>query len=168
MRPSRMLMVILLIASLSGCATSRSAPPTTQALLPRFELSALKGHTVDLTVLDHRAEATDTEQWIARLRADVGAARLRAGTTLAPSGEYHIELCLLQARSDFEFAQWKGCARIAADVTGPGVVPPVAAVADKCVTKSNLWGSSTAGRVLQQAYNDALSELLSSLDHDLR
>ena len=159
---------LLVLGLLPGCASSRSTPPTTSAPLPQFDLLALQGHTVALTILDHRAEALNSQEWLARLQSDVSSVLVRAGVTIASSGEYHIELRLLQARSDFELGQWKGCAKLAAEITRFGGLPVVNATADRCVTKSNLWGHATASRVLEQAYADALSELLSSLDHDLR
>jgi hypothetical protein len=167
---NRITPVLLLVlgALVTGCATSRSTPPGARAALPQFEFHALKGHTVRLTVLDHRAEASDSGEWVSSIRSDLTSALTRAGVTVSPSGDLNLEARLLEARSDFERSQWKGCAKIAAEVDGSSVSPKATATAEKCVTKSNLWGYATAHRVLTQAYEDALSELLSNLDHDLR
>jgi hypothetical protein len=170
---------LALVAGLGlACATSRSTTPRKVADLPRFQLARLKGQEVRVVVLDHRAEAVNSQEWVSRVVADLSAALTNAqakvlagdggsGDKPFPLGVV-LEARILHLRSDFELGQWKGCAKLAVELRMGDQAEPIAVEADRCVTKSNLWGYATASKVLSQAYQDAVAELLSSLDRQLR
>jgi hypothetical protein len=159
----------VLVISVLGCASSQTATPDRAANLPRYDFAKLTGTDLALKILDHRAEATDSAEWVARLTADFSAVLSRVGVHIVPSATTVLEVRLLQARSDFESQQWKGCSKVAAELSPVAAGGhPISVSSDRCVTKSNLWGNATASRVLAQAYQDSLAELLSDLDRELR
>ncbi len=143
--------------------------PNAPASLADYEFSRLRGHAIALKILDHRADASDRAEWTSRLKADLTSALSRATVRVDPSASTTLDVWLLSARADFELAQWKGCTRLSAELSAlPTVAGTIKVSSDRCVTKENLFGYATANRVLMQAYQNALAELLSNLDRELR
>lgn len=158
--------VLLLAIMLGGCATSRATAPSKATQLPQFRFVALQRTAVQLLVLDHRAEAVHTEAWVQRVTSDISSSLLSAGITVSPSATTVLEVRINHLRADFENGQWKGCAKLVAAVSKPE--KKVEAVGERCTTKFNLWGRATADNVMRLAYQDAVAELLSSMDSQLR
>lgn len=151
---------------LSGCGTSRASVPSDSAALPKFSFAALAGSPVTLRVVDHRADPARSTEWTARVRSDVEGALRAAGVTVGDSPDNVFEVRINNARADFELGNWNGCAKLTGDIVRSG--RRVTGTGEKCVKKGNLWGYKTADDVTTMAYRDALSELLSNLDAQLR
>jgi hypothetical protein len=156
----------LIALTVLGCATSRSNAPADATVLPRFEFSTLRGADLQLRVLDHRADPSETQAWAQRVTTDISGSLAEAGATLGRSGPTVLEVRIHHLRSDFENRQWKGCAKLAATLSRSA--GKIEAVGERCVTKSNLLGGASADNAMKLAYQDALAELLSSLDSQLR
>jgi hypothetical protein len=166
-RTSHVLGTLLLCTMVAvGCATSRATAPSQATPLPRFQFVALQRAPVQLVVLDHRADAVQTEAWVRLLASDISRSLSSAGITVSPAATTVLEVRIHHLRADFENRQWKGCAKLTAALSKPE--RKVEAVGERCTTKSNLWGAATADNVMKLAYQDALAELLSSLDSQLR
>lgn len=159
--------VVALVAwelALSGCATSRSEAPTSSPDLPRFGFPGLKGKTLAISVLDHRAERAESVRWCNTVEEDITRAMQDAGVTVSARGDHLLEIRLNALRSDFQNREWQGCAQITAVASGPTLPERKVVEARQCVTKANMSGYATADEVLEQAYHDTLAQLLSSID----
>jgi hypothetical protein len=166
-RPVRLLgYALLAVLVAGGCGVSRATAPPEPAKLPRFTFAALKGTAVQLLVLDHRAEAINTEAWVHRVTSDISGSLSSAGVTVTPSGTSVLEIRIHHLRTDFE-KHWKGCAKLAATLSRSG--GKVEALGERCTEKKTIWtAAGAADAALKVAYHDALAELLSSLDSKLR
>lgn len=169
-----MVKLLVLLAVLScltaGCATSRSVPPSgRRADLPQFEFPGLKGRTLRIEVLDHRGDRENSDLWIERLRTDITNALTAAGVAVSPDAPATLEVRINRLRSDFERASWTACARLTTNLDlrsenrGRTEFP-----VETCVNKANVSGPGTADKALRQVYQDALTEVLSTLDSRAR
>jgi hypothetical protein len=157
---------VLLLTALSACGTSRSTVPARATDLPRFTFSQLSGKQVALRVLDHRANVEQSGEWIQRVTTDVTTALHGAQIRVTDTAPVTMEIRLNTLRADFELGNWNGCARLSGQIEGTG--KPASAMAERCVKKANLYGYKTADNVVAMAYRDALAEMLSNLDDQLR
>ena len=157
---------LLAVLVAGGCGVSRATAPTEPTKLPRFTFAALKGTAVQLLVLDHRADAINTEVWVQRVTSDISGSLSSAGVTVAPSAKTVLEIRIHHLRTDFE-KNWKGCAKLAASLSRSE--GKVEALGERCTEKKTIWtAAAAADAALKVAYQDALAELLSSLDSQLR
>jgi hypothetical protein len=134
--------------------------------MPKLAFNGLAGVPVKVRVLDHRADPAKSAEWVARVQSDVEAALRAAAVSVGGSPDNVFEIRINMARADFELGNWNGCAKLTADLTRSG--ERRSATAERCVKKGNLWGYKTADNVTIMAYQDALAELLSNIDAQIR
>jgi len=99
---------------------------------------------------------------MSRVRASLSAALTANGVGVEPSSEQELEVRITQLRSDFELGNWQGCTRMTARLRQQGEDRRFEA--DRCVTKSNMFGYKSASEALTLSFHDALAQLLSELD----
>lgn len=163
---ARRILATLLLVVFTACGTSRSTVPASATDMPRYTFPQLSGKQVALRVLDHRANAEQSGDWIQRVTTDVTTALRGAQVRVTDSAPVTVEIRLNALRADFELGNWNGCAKLSGQVEGTGKT--ATATAERCVKKANLWGYKTADNVVAMAYRDALVEMLSNLDEQLR
>lgn len=161
---SRCVLFLVVFAAL-GCGTSRSTVPQAASDLPRFTFASLSGQQVSVRIVDHRAGG-ESDRWVTRVTDDVTTALETAGVSIQADAPTSFEVRVNVLRADFELGNWNGCAKLTGYVTGRPT--PLSAEGERCVKKGNLWGYKTADNVTALAYRDALVELLSALDAQLR
>ena len=147
-----------------ACSTVRyTTPPPGAFQPPRLEYSVLRGRSVQLTVLDHRGDRQESDSLVKVTRDGVAQALSQAGVRIAQTSDTKLDVRITAYRADFEMAEWNGCVRLNATLDAPPR-PRSEVPVERCVKKSNLWGYRGGDDALQQAYSDALSELLSRVD----
>jgi hypothetical protein len=149
---------------LAACTTISTPPPAAE--LPSFSFAALRGSSVEITVVDKREGRRDAG-WEERIRGDVAKAFATAGVAVSTGAQNHFEIRIDRAESDIGHRQreWNACVQLAGQVSGASTAE---AAGDACVTQHNARGVFTAKDALHQAYDDALARLLSALDAKLR
>jgi hypothetical protein len=149
--------IISFIALIAACTTISTPPPPAE--LPALSLEALRGQSVQITVLDQRAGERDSG-WEERVRSDLTRVLTTAGVTVATDAQTHFEVRILQARSDAGRHVWNGCVELSGRIAGATSADASGAA---CVTR----GTGTARDVLHLAYEDAMFRMLSTLDTKL-
>lgn len=161
---SRFFVIAAVVGLGVACSTTRySAPPSGAFQAATLAYPILKGRSIQLAVLDHRGDRQESESLVQATRDSVAQSLTQAGVQIANASEAKFEIRIVAYRADFELAQWNGCVRFVAvlDLTpqGRSEVP-----VERCVKRSNLWGYRSGDEAVQQAYSDALAELLSRVD----
>lgn len=162
MQGHRILFCLCLALVLTACASSRSSAPSVQTSFPSYQFRALQGSPVKLTVLDQRAERTDSEALVSRLQESLNNAFRSNGVAVATSAPQELDVRVTQYRSDFELGNWNGCTRLLGQLRQGAGSRQVEA--DRCVKRSNMYGYRSASEALSGSFRDALAELLSQLD----
>lgn len=158
----RQYLIPVLVFTLSACATSRNAIPPAKTTFPQYSFEALQGLAVRLTVLDQRPEQDDSDLLVSRIQESLRAALKANSVTVDPGGEQELEVRITQLRSDFELGNWRGCTRMTARLRRQDMDERIEA--DRCVTRSNMFGYRSANEALAQSFHDALAQLLSEID----
>jgi hypothetical protein len=161
---SRTFIIAAVVGLAMACSTTRYSAPPRGAFQPaRLEYPILKDRSVQVAVLDHRGDRQESEALVKATHDSVAQSLTQAGIRLANASETRFEIRIMAYRADFELAQWNGCVRLIAALErapeGRSEVP-----VERCVKRSNLWGYRSGDEAVQQAYSDALAELLSRVD----
>lgn len=159
----RLLALLLAGTTVTACSTTRHTTPAFDSVsLPPLALSVFADHPVHVDVLDHRAERPDSESLVRTTKALLEQALIGAGRTVSADGTATLEVRIRHYRADFELGNWNGVVHLQGTVNTPSsrhVVP-----VERLVKKSNMWGYESGDEAVQQAYADALAELLSKVD----
>ena len=155
--------LVLVMISTVGCSTARYTAPSADSFSPPpLDYPALAGHSVRLNVLDHRGDRDQSDQLVSTTRSIVTKSLTNAGIPVEEAGDASFEIRINNYRADFELGEWNGCVRFTATVEVEGNEHQVPT--ERCVKKSNLRGYASGSEAVQQAYRDALAELLSKVD----
>ncbi len=147
-----------------ACSTTRYTVPSAFTLQPpKLEYPALRGRSVQIVVLDHRGDRQDSDALVKAVHDSIAQALIGAGVPNVKASDTKLEARITAYRADFEFAAWNGCVRLIATLDAPPR-PRAEVAVERCVKRSNLWGYRSGDEAVQQAYSDALSELLSRID----
>lgn len=157
-----LLLCFVVAAALSACATSRSSIPPAVTDFPSYQFEALSGSGVRLSVLDQRSERSDSDLLVSRMRESLTTALTSSGVSVTETAGLELEVRITQLRSDFELGNWQGCTRMSARLQSGETDERVEA--DRCVTRSNMYGYRSANEALAASFRDALAQLLSELD----
>ncbi len=147
-----------------ACSTTRYSAPEPGAFQPpALQYAAFKGSSVAVRVLDHRGVREESEALVQSTRDAIVRSLKGAGITLSKSAQASFEIRIVRYRADFEMGNWTGCVRFQGIVETESEQRHELPV-EKCVRKSNLWGGRSGDDAVQEAYSDALAELLSRVD----
>jgi hypothetical protein len=161
--------IALLGLLLASCAQTVASVPAPISGTPH-DFGRLKGAVTAVTVLDRRAKQDDTSDLVSRVHDDIANALERDGVRVGEGGgdpDARVTVRIHEIDANFERGNWQGCTRVSYTLRMREGEESEDVPLERCVKKSNLWGTETAHEVLDQAYAEAMSELLSKLEQSI-
>ncbi len=154
------LLVLVSVVAAFGCAQTKVYTP--QVTPTRVELSGLPASIVTVEINDLRAEKNHSDALAAVLRSQVESALTRSP---APEGatRHRLVIDVVEHRSYFTSGTWNASTRLRARLIRSDGSLRGQWEGSGSGRRSNMWGYHDAKAVSQDAYNNAVSDLLSAL-----
>jgi hypothetical protein len=154
---------------LASCAQTVASVPSPINSTPH-DFGRLKGTVTAVTVLDRRAKQDDSNELVSRVHDDIANALEREGVRVGEGGgdpDARVTVRIHEIAANFELGNWKGCTRVSYTFRKREGEESEDVPLEHCVKKSNMFGVGTAHDVLDEAYGEAMAELLSKLEQSI-
>ena len=152
--------ISLFIVVLTGCAQTKQYTP--QPIGTQYNLSGMPADLVRVQVNDLRAERENSEQLVQVIKGQILSAlsteKITGNRTL-----YNLNIDIIEHRSFFTLGNWNASTKLRIKLIDPKNNMVGNWNAEGSSHRSNMWGYETAKAVSQDAYNNAVADMMSTL-----